>query len=119
LYLKQANERAEQRLLSVETLAAVCALRTGGRFPREDFAFAWRELLKCYPHDSICGCSCDEVHRDMLVRYASLHGTLEILTPHALVRTPLLVYRDPAGAQRIVRWYSSETPPALSGSARP
>ena len=84
LYIKQANERAEQRLLSVETLAALCALRTGGRFPLEDFTFAWRELLKCHPHDSICGCSCDEVHRDMLVRYASLHRTLEILSSRAL-----------------------------------
>jgi alpha-mannosidase len=84
LYLKRANERAEQRLLSVETLAALCALRTGGRFPREDFAFAWRELLTCHPHDSICGCSCDEVHRDMLVRYASLERTLDRLSSHAV-----------------------------------
>jgi alpha-mannosidase len=85
LYLKQANDRAEQRLLSVETLAGVCALRTGGCFPREDFRFAWKELLKCHPHDSICGCSCDEVHRDMLVRYESLERTLELLCLNALV----------------------------------
>ncbi len=84
LYLKQANERAEQRLLGVETLAALCALLTGERFPREDFTLAWRELLKCHPHDSICGCSCDEVHRDMLVRYASLERTLDVLSSQAL-----------------------------------
>ncbi len=36
LYLKQANERAEQRLLSVETLAALCALRGGTPFPLAD-----------------------------------------------------------------------------------
>lgn len=91
LYLKQANERAEQRLLSVETLAALCALRIGKRFALEDFTFAWRELLKCQPHDSICGCSCDEVHRDMLARYASLDRTLEILTADAL---PAFAGRD-------------------------
>jgi alpha-mannosidase len=84
LYLKQANERAEQRLLGVETLAAVCALRAGRRFPVGDFAVAWRELLKCQPHDSICGCSCDEVHRDMLTRYASLHRTLDLLCSNAV-----------------------------------
>ncbi len=84
LYLKQANELAEQRLLSVETLAALRALRNGSRFPKEDFTFAWRELLKCQPHDSICGCSCDEVHRDMLDRYTSLHRTLDMLTWDAL-----------------------------------
>jgi alpha-mannosidase len=84
LYLKQANERAEQRLLSVETLAALSALRSGRRFPLEDLTFAWRELLKCHPHDSICGCSCDEVHRDMLVRYASLDRTLDVLGAEAV-----------------------------------
>ncbi len=84
LYLKQANELAEQRLLSVETLAALSAIRNGTRFPNEDFTFAWRELLKCQPHDSICGCSCDEVHRDMLDRYTSLHRTLDMLTWDAL-----------------------------------
>jgi alpha-mannosidase len=84
LYLKQANERAEERLLSIETLASLCSLLTGRRFPLEDFGFAWRELLKCQPHDSICGCSCDEVHRDMLTRYASLHRTLDALGSDAL-----------------------------------
>jgi alpha-mannosidase len=84
LYLKRANECAEQRLLSVETLAALCALRAGTRFPAADFAFAWRELLKCQPHDSICGCSCDEVHRDMLARYASLDRTLDLLGTEAV-----------------------------------
>ena len=84
LYLKQANERAEQRLLSVETLAALCALRAGERFPLADVTLAWRELLKCHPHDSICGCSCDEVHRDMLVRYASLERMLDVLSSRAL-----------------------------------
>ncbi len=84
VYLKQANERAEQRLLSVETLAALCTLRVGTSFPLEDFTLAWRELLKCQPHDSICGCSCDEVHRDMLARYASLDRTLDFLAGDAV-----------------------------------
>jgi len=84
LYLKQANEHAEQRLLAVETLAALRALQGGGAFPGADFRFAWSELLRCQPHDSICGCSCDEVHRDMMVRYASLERTLSFLQDRAL-----------------------------------
>ena len=86
LYLKQANERAERRLLAVETLAALAALRDRNPFPNSDFMFAWRELLRCQPHDSICGCSCDEVHRDMLVRYESLDRTLAWLQGQALGR---------------------------------
>src|SRR5262249_26221942 len=76
---KQANERAERRLLATETLAAVRALLDGKPFPVPEFTFAWRELLRCQPHDSICGCSCDEVHRDMLIRYESLDRTLALL----------------------------------------
>ena len=86
LYLKQANERAERRLLTVETLAALAALGDRSPFPNPEFMFAWRELLRCQPHDSICGCSCDEVHRDMLVRYESLDRTLAWLQGKALGR---------------------------------
>jgi alpha-mannosidase len=84
MYLKQANERAETRLLAVEALAALRALHDGSGFPRSDFRLAWRDLLRCQPHDSICGCSCDEVHRDMLVRYDWLHRTLSLLEARAL-----------------------------------
>ena len=30
---------------------------------------AWEYLLKNHPHDSICGCSIDQVHRDMRYRF--------------------------------------------------
>ena len=84
LYLKQANERAERRLLDAETLSALRSLRTGEPFPVSDFRLAWRRLLRCQPHDSICGCSCDEVHRDMLVRYALLDRQVVELERRAL-----------------------------------
>jgi alpha-mannosidase len=91
LYIKRANERAERRLLEVETLGALRTLHTRERFPVSDFRLAWRELLKCQPHDSICGCSCDEVHRDMLVRYELLERTVYQLQLRA-------VHGLPAGA---------------------
>ncbi|HEY4829251.1 MAG TPA: glycoside hydrolase family 38 C-terminal domain-containing protein, partial [Solirubrobacteraceae bacterium] len=84
LYLKRANARAESRLLGVETLGALRSLRTGQRFPVADFRLAWSRLLRCQPHDSICGCSCDEVHRDMLVRYELLERTITVLARRAL-----------------------------------
>ena len=79
IYLKQANEAAERRLLGVETVAALRTLHDGTPFPAADVRLAWRDLLRNHPHDSICGCSCDEVHRDMLVRYEQLGRTLEQL----------------------------------------
>jgi alpha-mannosidase len=84
LYIKQANERAERRLLDIETLAALRALHDEAPFPGSDFRLAWRELLRCHPHDTICGCSCDEVHRDALTRYESLERILAVLQSRAL-----------------------------------
>jgi mannosylglycerate hydrolase len=88
LYLKRANETAESRLLAVETLGALRALQTGERFPIDDFRLAWGRLLRCQPHDSICGCSCDEVHRDMLVRFELLERTVAALGRRALAGLP-------------------------------
>ena len=84
LYVKRANEQAEQRLLAVETLASLLGIRDATPFPHADFALAWRELLRCHPHDTICGCSCDEVHRDAIARYESLQRTLSVLQAMAL-----------------------------------
>jgi alpha-mannosidase len=84
IYVKQANERAERRLLAAETAAALRTLREATAFPADDVRLAWRDLLRNHPHDSVCGCSCDEVHRDMLVRFAQLDRTLEMVEREAL-----------------------------------
>jgi alpha-mannosidase len=84
LYVKQANEAAERRLLSVETLEALRALHDGVGYPVSDLGLAWRQLLRCQPHDTICGCSCDEVHRDAMARYESLDRSLSVLRDRAL-----------------------------------
>ena len=102
MYLKQANERAERRLLAVETVAALRSLREGSRFPHENVRLAWRDLLRNHPHDSICGCSCDEVHRDMLVRYEQLDRTLEIVEREALGVGGALVNPLPYDRSRLV-----------------
>lgn len=31
--------------------------------------YAWKSLFKCHPHDSICGCSIDQVHLEMETRF--------------------------------------------------
>jgi alpha-mannosidase len=84
IYLKQANERAERRLLSIETAAALHTLRGDAPYPAADLRLAWRDLLRNQPHDSICGCSCDEAHRDMVVRYEQLDRTLDYVEREAL-----------------------------------
>lgn len=102
IYLKQANERAEQRLLSIETVAALRTLREAVRYPGAELRLAWRDLLRNHPHDSICGCSCDEVHRDMLVRYEQLDRTLGYVAQEALGVGGALVNTLPFRRRRLV-----------------
>lgn len=102
IYLKQANESAERRLLAVETAAALRTLREGAPYPAADLRLAWRDLLRNHPHDSICGCSCDEVHRDMLVRYEQLDRTLELVERQALGVGGALVNTLPYRRRRLV-----------------
>jgi alpha-mannosidase len=102
IYLKQANERAERRLLSIETAAALRTLREDALYPAADLGLAWRDLLRNQPHDSICGCSCDEVHRDMLVRYEQLDRTLDYVERQALGVGGALVNTLPYRRRRVV-----------------
>ena len=102
IYLKQANERAERRLLSIETAAALRTLREDAPYPAADLRLGWRDLLRNHPHDSICGCSCDEVHRDMLVRYEQLDRTLDFVEREALGVGGSLVNTLPFRRRRVV-----------------
>jgi alpha-mannosidase len=102
IYLKQANERAERRVLSIETAAALRILREEAPYPAADLRLAWRDLLRNQPHDSICGCSCDEAHRDMLVRYEQLDRTLDYVEREALGVGGALVNTLPFTRRRLV-----------------
>jgi alpha-mannosidase len=102
VYLKQANERAERRLLSIETAASLRTLGKNARYPAADLRLAWRDLLRNQPHDSICGCSCDEVHRDMLVRYEQLNRTLDYVEREAVGVGGALVNTLPFRRRRVV-----------------
>jgi len=82
--LKQANHAAETLLERyVEPLQAA-ALALHGHDDRALMEHAWRSLLLNHPHDSICGCSVDAVHRDMHARYDALLGLGDELARRAV-----------------------------------
>ncbi len=65
---KRRNAIAERLLVrDAEPWAALAWLR-GGPSRAHLVAAAWRSLLLCHPHDTLCGCSTDEVARAMDVR---------------------------------------------------
>jgi alpha-mannosidase len=71
MYLKQANRRLEHRLTrQVEPLLALAhANLQNKRYPLQELDLAWKTLILNHPHDSICGCSVDAVHRENEVRF--------------------------------------------------
>jgi alpha-mannosidase len=69
MYLKQADFRAATLLeRGAEPLQAL-AWALGGKHDTGLLGTAWRYLLQNHPHDSICGCSIDSVHRDCETRF--------------------------------------------------
>lgn len=70
VYIKQANQKGQTLLeKTAEPLAAFAHL-LGRQYPRHLLTYAWKTLMQNHPHDSICGCSVDEVHREMMTRFA-------------------------------------------------
>lgn len=69
MYLKQWNHKCERLLLrGMESLGALAVL-AGGSFDPDVWRHAWKLLMENHPHDSICGCSIDAVHREMVIRF--------------------------------------------------
>jgi len=69
MYIKQVNERCETLLENwVEPTASVAWL-LGNNYPENLIWTSWKWLLKNHPHDSICGCSIDQVHKEMITRF--------------------------------------------------
>ena len=72
-YLKQENHKVSRLLENyLEPIFSISAGQ-GNEYPQDILLTAWKYLLKNLPHDSICGCSVDEVHRDMLYRYNQVY----------------------------------------------
>jgi alpha-mannosidase len=70
VWIKQLNQQAQTLLeKSAEPLAAI-AHQQGSPYPHALFRYAWKTLMQNHPHDSICGCSVDEVYREMKTRFS-------------------------------------------------
>jgi len=69
VYLKQMNQHGQTLLEKVAEPLASYASLLGKEYPHHLFTYAWKTLMQNHPHDSICGCSVDEVHREMVTRF--------------------------------------------------
>jgi len=78
VYLKQANDRCEDKLLSAETLQVYNRM-LGNGYDADYLEKIWKLLLTNHPHDSICGCSIDPVHQEMMIRFAQAEQMADVL----------------------------------------
>ena len=78
IYLKQWNSHCQTLLEKIAEPLASMGFLAGGTYPREYLRFMWKSLMKNHPHDSICGCSVDEVHREMVTRFETVSQMGEV-----------------------------------------
>ena len=83
MYLKQENDKC-QKLIEryLEPLSSFAYLE-GHNYRNELIEYVWKLLLKNHPHDDICGCSVDAVHRDMENRFARVQQVCDVLINQA------------------------------------
>lgn len=69
VYLKQWNNKVQRQLENITEPLATMAYEVSGNYPHDQLDYAWKTLMQNHPHDSICGCSVDSVHREMIPRF--------------------------------------------------
>jgi mannosylglycerate hydrolase len=72
--------RWQARISELQNADANILLRNPAPILRQ----TWRLLMECHPHDSICGCSIDQVHEEMRPRFDQVEQICEELTRQSL-----------------------------------
>jgi alpha-mannosidase len=89
-YLKIQNQSLEDEITLVTEPMELIKSLIKGEYKYRSLEHCWKTLLKNHPHDSICGCSIDKVHREMEVRNEKLKDMLNSIEHFA--------------AQKVIKW---------------
>jgi mannosylglycerate hydrolase len=65
--------------------------------PAQVLRQAWRLLMECHPHDSICGCSIDQVHTEMRPRFDQVEQIGNVITQQSLESLVTQIDTQPPG----------------------
>lgn len=88
MYLKQQNEvvqnKAERYLEPMLALEKIFGQEYDSRGYMD---YIWKRILENQPHDSICGCSIDAVHREMVTRFACVEQLEDMLMQDVVIRS--------------------------------
>lgn len=89
VYIKQMNQKNQVWLERIAEPLTVFAQMLGFPCPKSLMQHAWRILMQNHPHDSICGCSVDEVHAEMISRFHKSLACAEAIVERCLKQITL------------------------------
>lgn len=116
IYIKQQNWKCETLMERyVEPLNAI-AVASGARSSLPLIRQAWRNLLQNHPHDSICGCSIDTVHTEMMTRFAAVSEIGSAVIDESL--KALIPYDDQASHDDTHLFFFNPSPFARTSTAQ-
>ncbi len=73
VYLKQWNTKVQRQMERyLEPMASIQRLLNIDNGFAGYQNYLWNKILENHPHDSICGCSVDEVHTEMMTRFGCI-----------------------------------------------
>jgi mannosylglycerate hydrolase len=84
MYIMQTNAATQNLLEKWSEPLSTFAWSLGRDYPAAFLLYAWKELLKCHPHDDIGGCSVDSVHQDDMDRFRRVRQVGETLASQSL-----------------------------------
>ena len=84
MYLNQSNNECQRELERWAEPFATMTWALGAEYPRPRIGEAWKSLLLNHPHDDICGCSIDDVCRDMMERFEQSRKVASEVTEESL-----------------------------------
>ena len=116
--VKQAAARAERWLERVAEPLAAC-WQPAEDFPDAFLAYAWRDVIRNAAHDSICGCSADEVNDAVLHRYAESTRVAEAIADRAMIRVLAVAGQDRVVANPTSRPRAGMVEAVIAGDTAP
>ncbi len=111
--VKLRNRRCEMLLTGWAEPWAALAHRRGAPDERPALALAWRRLLLCQAHDSLCACSTDAVMAQVVARLDECEGLARETTARALARLSGL------GVERRTPWTADQDVVIFNPSPHP
>lgn len=96
VYLKQDNARLQNKIENIiEPLYTLAELKgMKDIYPKEYLTYLWKSIIENHPHDSICGCSMDAVHKNMQDRTARINEVSDEMIHDVLSALTTSVTRD-------------------------